>query len=214
MEVCNFNFNFLTFKPDKFPKPVRFIFILSLVLSTVFTSCKSTKKTTKSKTSETSKTEKKHHETSEKKENKKEKQETNLKEKHAKLVGASEKEIDNIKLYQFIDEWLDVPYKYGGNTKSGIDCSNFTSLLYKNVYHKEISGSSADIFSKCETINKEKLKEGDLVFFKIDNKKISHIGVYLMNNKFVHATTKKGVMINDLNEPYYKKYFFKAGKLK
>lgn len=137
-----------------------------------------------------------------------------VKEKYATLLNVDESKIENVKLYSFIDEWYGVPYKYGGKNKSGIDCSNFTSTLYSNIYGKSVSGSSASIYEQCKTISKSNLEEGDLVFFKIDGDKISHIGVYLQNNKFVHATTKKGVMIDDLDETYYKKYFYKAGRLK
>ncbi|MBL0329005.1 MAG: C40 family peptidase [Bacteroidetes bacterium] len=135
-------------------------------------------------------------------------------EKYATLLNVSEGKIENIKLYSFIDEWYGVPYKYGGKNKNGIDCSNFTATLYSTIYGKSISGSSASIFDQCKVISKSNLEEGDLVFFKIDGNKISHIGVYLQNNKFVHATTKKGVMIDDLDEDYYKKYYYKAGRLK
>ncbi len=137
-----------------------------------------------------------------------------VKEKYATVLNVDESKIDNIKLYSFIDEWYGVPYKYGGKNKNGIDCSNFTSTLYLTIYNKSVSGSSSSIYDQCKTISKNNLEEGDLVFFKIDGDKISHVGVYLQNNKFVHATTKKGVMINDLDEAYYKKYYFKAGKLK
>lgn len=137
-----------------------------------------------------------------------------VKEKYASLLNVNESKIENIKLYSFIDEWYGVPYKYGGKNKNGIDCSNFTSTLYSTIYGKSISGSSASIYEQCKTISISSLEEGDLVFFKIDGNKISHIGVYLQNNKFVHATTKKGVMIDDLDETYYKKYFYKAGRLK
>ena len=98
--------------------------------------------------------------------------------------------------------------------KNGIDCSNFTSTLYSNVYSKPLTGSSSSIFNQCKVISKNNLEEGDLVFFKIDGDNISHIGVYLQNNKFVHATTKKGVMIDDLDEEYYKKYYYKGGRIK
>jgi murein DD-endopeptidase / murein LD-carboxypeptidase len=136
-----------------------------------------------------------------------------IENKYAQLLGVSEKEIDNLKLYSFIDEWYGVPYKYGGKDKKGIDCSNFASNLYDHIYNKSLSGSSASIFNQCKTITLKDLKEGDLLFFKIEKESISHIGVYLQNNKFVHATTKKGVMIDDLNEVYYKKYFYKAGRI-
>jgi murein DD-endopeptidase / murein LD-carboxypeptidase len=136
-----------------------------------------------------------------------------IEKKYASLLSVSENEITNLQLYSFIDEWYGVPYKYGGKNKSGIDCSNFTSTLYKNIYNTSVSGSSSSIFTKCKVIPIKDLKEGDLLFFKIEKNEISHIGVYLKNNKFVHATTKKGVMIDDLNEAYYKKYFYKAGRL-
>lgn len=136
-----------------------------------------------------------------------------IESKYAEALGVSENKISNRALYSFIDEWYGVPYKYGGQNKNGIDCSNFTSTLYKTIYNKPLKGSSSSIFDQCKVISKTQLKEGDLVFFKIENDKISHIGIYLQNNKFVHATTKKGVMIDDLDEPYYKKYFFKAGRL-
>lgn len=133
---------------------------------------------------------------------------------YAERLGVKPSEIRNNNLYAFIDNWYGVPYQYGGKSKKGIDCSGFVATLYKEVYKKDISGSSESIYEKCSTVSAKDLKEGDLVFFKIDQNRISHIGVYLQNNKFVHASTKKGVMIDDLNEPYYKKYFYKGGKLK
>ena len=172
-----------------------FLFLSSLIIS--ISSCKSHKDSTSDNNSSTNSSKSK-----------------KVKEKYATILKVDESKIDNVKLYSFIDEWYGVPYKYGGKTKSGIDCSNFTSTLYSNIYSKTISGSSSSIFEQCKTISKSNLEEGDLVFFKIEGDKISHIGVYLQNNKFVHATTKKGVMIDDLDEVYYKKYFYKAGRLK
>ena len=135
-----------------------------------------------------------------------------IERKYSKILQISKEDIINIKLYAFIDEWYGTPYKYGGKNKKGLDCSGFTSLLCKEVFGKEVSGSSASIFNHCRPVSKKELQEGDLVFFKIDSKVVSHVGVYLQNNKFVHATTKAGVMINDLNEEYYKKYFEGAGR--
>ena len=138
----------------------------------------------------------------------------NIQNRYATLLNVDNKKIDNTQLYSFIDEWYKTPYKYGGHTKKGIDCSNFASTLYSQVYHKSITGSSLSISKQCKTVSKSNLTEGDLVFFKIDNGDVSHIGVYLQNNKFVHATTKKGVIIDDMDEPYYKKYFYAGGRLK
>jgi lipoprotein Spr len=74
-------------------------------------------------------------------------------------------------------------------------------------------GSANDIFKKVTPIKKSELTEGDLVFFKIRTKRISHVGVYLGQNKFVHASLKRGVVVSNLNDPYYSKYFFKGGRI-
>lgn len=137
-----------------------------------------------------------------------------IKTKYAGLLNVNENKIDNVKLYTFINDWYGVKYKYGGKDKKGIDCSAFTAALFAGVYNKKLEGTAASIFYQCKPTSKGNLTEGDLVFFKIENDNVNHIGVYLQNNKFVHASTKKGVMIDDLDEPYYKKYFFKGGKLK
>jgi len=137
-----------------------------------------------------------------------------IKKKYAALLAVDENKIENVALYALIDSWYATPYKYGGCSKDGVDCSNFAAVIYKEIYKKQLTGSSASIFNQCKAIQKDELEEGDLLFFKIGSNTISHIGVYLHNNKFVHATTKKGVMINDLDEVYYKKYFFKAGRVK
>ncbi|MFL5752144.1 MAG: C40 family peptidase [Bacteroidia bacterium] len=137
-----------------------------------------------------------------------------LKMKYAAQLGVRESELNNIKLFQFIDEWYSAPYKYGGLDKTGIDCSGFAFTLYNIVYSKKVARSTGELYSSCTSLDNKDLKEGDLVFFKIEKKDVSHVGVYLMNNKFIHASTKKGVIINDLNEVYYKKYFYKAGRIK
>jgi lipoprotein Spr len=135
-----------------------------------------------------------------------------LQKKYAAILGVEEAELSNVKLYAFIDKWMGTPYRYGGKNQSGVDCSGFAEILYKQVYGKEMTGSSGDLYLKCRNLCKEKLKEGDLVFFRIESDKISHVGVYLTNHKFVHATVHKGIMINDLNESYYLKYYYKGGR--
>lgn len=135
-------------------------------------------------------------------------------QKYAPLLGTSPSAITNLKLYQFIDDWMYVPYKYGGISKTGVDCSGLSALLLHEVYGKEISGSSADICNQTIPITEDKLKEGDLVFFKINSSTVSHMGVYLANDRFIHASTHGGVIISNLDDDYYRKYFSVAGRLK
>lgn len=141
-------------------------------------------------------------------------QEMALKKKYAGLMGVQEKDITNIALYKFIDNWYGAPYKSAGKSKAGVDCSGFVSILCGQVFNKTVGGPSTAIFKSCNVISEKNLEEGDLVFFKINSDKISHVGVYLKNRRFVHASTHKGVIINSLDEAYYSKYFYKAGRIK
>jgi lipoprotein Spr len=132
--------------------------------------------------------------------------------KYSNEFGYNIESIKNPELYEVVDEWLGTPYKYSGETKKGIDCSGFACTIYRAVYNSVLSGSAKDIYERVKPINKDELEEGDLVFFKIKRARISHIGVYLGSNKFAHASTHNGVIISDLDEAYYKKYFYKGGK--
>ncbi len=129
-------------------------------------------------------------------------------------LGLTSKEIKGSKLYSFVNEWYSVPYQYGGCLKSGVDCSCFASILYDHVYGKKLSRTAGEMFNQCSQIGYEDAKEGDLFFFKINGNKVTHVGVFLKDNYFVHASTSKGVIINTIEEVYYKKYFFCAGRLK
>ena len=133
--------------------------------------------------------------------------------KYANLLQTSKSEISNVKLYSFIDSWYGTKYKYGGMSKAGIDCSGFCNILYEQVYNKEIKRTTSMLSKEINKVNKRKLKEGDLVFFNISKKKNSHVGVYLKNNRFVHASTSKGVLISSLDNPYYLKTYSKGGSL-
>lgn len=137
-----------------------------------------------------------------------------LKKKYSIKLEVSESDIINSKLYGFINEWDGVPYKYAGKDKNGIDCSGLASLLYLKVYKKTISTSTKALVDEVKKIKESDLKEGDLVFFNTNGRSISHVGVYLQNHKFVHASTKKGVMISDMNEPYFKKTYVSSGRVK
>ncbi len=117
-------------------------------------------------------------------------------------------------LYYQVYDWVGTKYSYSGETKKGIDCSGFVCEMYKNTYCVNLSGSSRDLWLLVNPIEKIDLNEGDILFFKIKRGEISHVGIYLGNNKFAHASVQSGVIISDLDEAYYKKYFFKGGRLK
>lgn len=137
----------------------------------------------------------------------------NLKEKYANILDVKKKALGNEKLYRFIDNWMGVPHKIGGIDKSGIDCSAFTTLLAKEVYNQQLPRIASQMARTVKRKRAEKLREGDLVFFDFEGQKFSHVGVYLQNNKFVHASTSKGVTISNLKDPWYYKYFSRAGKV-
>jgi murein DD-endopeptidase / murein LD-carboxypeptidase len=127
-------------------------------------------------------------------------------------LGVSSEQVKDSKLYSFVDDWYGTPYKYGGCQKGGVDCSCFANILYDYVYNKKIGRTALDIYKSCDEVSLVDAQVGDFVFFKIGGSNISHVGVLLKNRWFVHASTSAGVVINSLQETYYKKYFFCAGK--
>jgi len=137
-----------------------------------------------------------------------------IKERYAYLLNVKEKEIENEKLYRFIDSWIGVPYRIGGIDKKGVDCSGFIFLLEKEVFNKDLPRTARTMAEKIKRKYEQDLEEGDLVFFDFDGQKFSHVGFYLHNNKFVHASTSKGVIISDLKDPWYYKYLTRAGSIK
>jgi lipoprotein Spr len=130
----------------------------------------------------------------------------------SQIMGVALSATSNMKLFHFVYDWIGTPYRFGGSSRKGIDCSAFTKELYSEVFNLDIKRSSRDIFSMVSPVSKDELKEGDLVFFKIHSRRISHIGIYLGNNRFAHASSK-GVAISSLDDSYYSRYFYKGGRL-
>jgi len=120
----------------------------------------------------------------------------------------------NSMLYDTLETWLGTPYRAAGMSQSGVDCSGFVTCMYNYVYGLKLNGRRcSDIYKEVEKVDKSELKEGDIVFFKIQHKEVSHVGLYLGNDKFIHSSTSNGVIVSDLNEEYYKKYFWGGGRL-
>ncbi|HJU45859.1 MAG TPA: NlpC/P60 family protein, partial [Chitinophagaceae bacterium] len=122
--------------------------------------------------------------------------------KYGILLDIAVERLTNLKLLETIDEWYGTRYRYGGSTRDGIDCSAFTCALMTAAFGSALPRTSREQYAASQRIEKADLQEGDLVFFNTSGG-VSHVGVYLNNNKFVHASTSSGVMISDLNEDYY-----------
>jgi cell wall-associated NlpC family hydrolase len=135
--------------------------------------------------------------------------------KYAEILGAGIEEIAcHFSLYSFIEEWYGTDYRLGGKDKSGIDCSAFVQKLYEQVFGIDMLRTALEQFKNCKiTHDLSNAKEGDLVFFHINSKRITHVGIYLANNYFVHASSANGVVINNLKDKYYQKYLAGIGKL-
>ncbi len=148
---------------------------------------------------------------------------TPLQRKYAQIIGTTPENITNTELYTFIDEWMETPYEYGGDSKSGIDCSSFSQRLFLKVYggfiertaQNQMDSEATETFSGMQF-----LQEGDLVFFRARGDvgdTITHVGIYLGEHKFVNATprrgnSKPGVKISDLSEPYWTNRFYAGGR--
>lgn len=122
-------------------------------------------------------------------------------------------DIKYLDLYREVASWLGTRYKWGGSSKKGTDCSGFTKAIYKEVYNEDICRTSLMLSNNLkEELDIKDLKPGDLVFFATRGGKcINHVGIYLGEGNFIHAS-RKGVMVDNLTETYYSKAFKKAGR--
>jgi len=116
------------------------------------------------------------------------------------------------KMLMEVIKYLNTPYKYGGNTKDGIDCSAFTQTIYKDVFNINLERSARLQYTQGSIVtNGDELKVGDLVFFNTRKRvKPGHVGIYIGDNLFAHASTKKGVTITSLDYDYYSRVYMGA----
>lgn len=134
-------------------------------------------------------------------------------------LGVSAQGVGNKLLYTEAASLLGARYKYGGSSQAeGFDCSGLTGRIYRTVYNKGLMRNSADILrTNCRRIDKGQLREGDLVFFRTDGKRSSepnHVGVYLKEGQFIHASTSKGVVVSSLKQDYYVRNWIAGGRVK
>jgi cell wall-associated NlpC family hydrolase len=115
-------------------------------------------------------------------------------------------------LYQQFKQWKGTPYSDGGLSKKGVDCSGFVYLTYLKKFGLSLSRTTRLQSKSGKEVRKADLRPGDLVFFKTGASQ-RHVGIYLEENKFVHASTKKGVMISRLNDYYWKDRYWLSRRM-
>jgi cell wall-associated NlpC family hydrolase len=108
-----------------------------------------------------------------------------------------------------IVKYDETPYHYGGNSLDGIDCSAFTGCVYSQTFKMTLPRSAREQYTIGEIIpSREELKFGDLVFFNTRRRvKPGHVGIYIGDNKFVHASSRHGVIVSSLGDDYYTKRY-------
>ncbi len=131
--------------------------------------------------------------------------------KYAMMMNVDVESLKNISLLGFIDNWFGTRYKLGGTTKRGIDCSALTGALLLAVYGFNLPRTARQQYDATDHIDKDQLQEGDLVFFNTHGG-VSHVGIYLENDYFLHASTH-GVTISSLDDHYYAKRFICGGRV-
>lgn len=131
--------------------------------------------------------------------------------KYAMLLDVEVEKALNLHLFKLIDEWFGTKYRLGGTTKEGVDCSALMQIFFMGLYGLALPRTAKEQYYFTRRISRAELKEGDLVFFNTIGG-ISHVGMYLQNNKFVHASAN-GVTISDLYENYWLKHFIGAGRI-
>ncbi|HYM94589.1 MAG TPA: NlpC/P60 family protein [Chitinophagaceae bacterium] len=138
-----------------------------------------------------------------------------LQMKYAMLLNTDASHVQNLKLFQYIDSWYGAPYRLGGTTRDGVDCSAFVQSLFATVYGVSLPRTSKYQFTATRRISTTQLKEGDLLFYhtRRNLRRVTHVGIYLQNNKFVQASSSGGVKISDMYEPYYVQHLIGAGRV-
>ena len=115
-------------------------------------------------------------------------------------------------LTQQYSSWKSVKYKMGGLSKRGVDCSGFVYLTFQDKFGVNIPRTTKLQYASSKKINKKELRTGDLVFFKTGIKQ-KHVGIYMSQMQFLHASSSKGVTVSDMNNPYWKKHFLSARRI-
>lgn len=133
---------------------------------------------------------------------------------YAQTLGLNLAFTENKDLLRTVTDWIGAPYSYGSNSRRGTDCSGFVTRVFREVYGINLIHSSRAMFSSTKRVAKAEMQTGDLVFFRRGKGPIYHVGIYLKDGKFAHSATNGGVMVSSLNQPYYHRNFYAAGRVR
>ena len=119
----------------------------------------------------------------------------------------SRSKIDKDKMGRIIDSFLGTPYEYGGESKSGMDCSGLVRQVYRRYAGFDLPHDTKKLYKLVKHVDRDDLVYGDLVFFSDGWFSVSHVGIFLGDGKFVHASETWGVTESSLDEDHYRKRY-------
>lgn len=129
-------------------------------------------------------------------------------------VVAKSTSIDPRLFKRIVDTYLGAPYKRGGGNLRGIDCSNLVASIYRDYDGTKLPESTRGLLRLSDVIELDQLQIGDLVFFKFaETRSPSHVGIYLGNTKFVHASETHGVIVSSIEENAYRSAYYGARRV-
>ncbi|XQU14622.1 C40 family peptidase [Vreelandella titanicae] len=105
--------------------------------------------------------------------------------------------------------WAGTPYRIGGTSERGIDCSALVRNVYRDTFNLELPRSTRGQVHEGRPIDRQELQAGDLVFFRPPGR-YNHVGIYVGDGYFLHASTSKGVIISSLNNSYWQRYYWQS----
>lgn len=125
-------------------------------------------------------------------------------------ISSPEPASDTIsRLYAQYANWRGTPYRLGGESRNGIDCSALIQHTFREEFELELPRTTADLVKIGNPVKKEELSAGDLVFFRT-GRRTRHAGIYIEDGRFLHASSRKGVIISRLDSPYWSRHFWTA----
>jgi probable lipoprotein NlpC len=120
---------------------------------------------------------------------------------------------ENSRLEKAVNAWIGTPYHYGGMSKAGIDCSGLVCMIFRELGEYGLPHSSKEMQKIGSHVPLSGVKKGDILFFRNGFKRVDHVGIYLGNDEFVHASSKVGVIRSSMNDDYYRSRFIEARRI-